>query len=152
MTVHRVSHSRWIPAVVLFCSSLLAGPLFAPDAQARPGYKSVFQKMYPKFKKKEGEEKVDCTVCHAQKKSKKNRNHYGEALKKALDKKNEKNKARIRNALKKIEKDSCPKSGEKWIERLEEGSLPCPHGGSGSSHRFGVSYGGRQLARPEGAQ
>ena len=51
MHLHRVCHSRWMPAVVLICSSILAGPLFAPDAQARPQYKSVFQKMYPKVEK-----------------------------------------------------------------------------------------------------
>ena len=63
--------------------------------------------------------KVGCSVCHPQK-SKKTRNHYGAALQEALDKKNEKNKARIKDALKKIENDSCPGSGQKWIERLEE--------------------------------
>jgi hypothetical protein len=139
-----------MPAVVLICSSILAGPLFAPDAQARPQYKSVFQKMYPKVEKV-GTKKVGCSVCHPQK-SKKTRNHYGAALQEALDKKNEKNKARIKDALKKIENDSCPGSGQKWIERLEEGSLPCPHGGSGTSHRPGASYIGRQLAMPEGGQ
>jgi len=151
MPLHRACHRRWIPAVVLICSSLLAGPLFAPDAQARPQYKSVFVKLYPKFARRPGEAKTGCRVCHSQK-SKKNRNHYGAALKKALDKKSEKNKARIKAALKKIENDSCPRSGEKWIERLEDGSLPCSHGGSGSSYRPGTSYIGRQLAVPQDEQ
>jgi hypothetical protein len=146
MTIRLAFQKRWMLAVMLTCCSLFVGPLFGPDAQARPAYKSVFEEMYRKVK--EGDKKTGCTVCHSGK-SKKNRNHYGAALKEAVDTKNEKNKAKIKKALKKIEKDSCPHSDQKWIERLEEGNLPCPHGGSGQSHRIGTSYIGRQLAMPE---
>ncbi len=105
--------------------------------------------MYPKVIEKN--KKARCTVCHSGR-SKKNRNHYGAALKKALGAKNVKNKGKITAALKKIEKDSCPKSDEEWGKRLEEGKLPCPHGGSNAvhRHRISASYIGRQLAIPEG--
>ena len=53
----------------------------ANRGEARPKYKSAFEKMYPKFERK----RIGCTLCHAQG-NKKHFNHYGDALAKELGK------------------------------------------------------------------
>lgn len=120
---------------------LIAGQTLAPDAQARPKYKSVFQKLYPKFTK------VSCAGCHPEK-SKKVRNHYANALGKEISK-NEKNEKKIEDALRAIEGKKCPGETKTWGSKLEKGIAPCKHGGSKRPHRFVPSYIERLLAAPE---
>src|SRR4051812_44829506 len=60
---------------------LVAAVLLAPTAgtvEARPNYKKVFEKKYPKVKM------ANCTICHAPGDDKKERNEYGKAVGEAL--------------------------------------------------------------------
>ncbi|MHC4880739.1 MAG: hypothetical protein ACYTGL_30160 [Planctomycetota bacterium] len=112
---------KWIAVVCLTTVCLLLPPSQRAEVQARPAYKGAFEKLYPKVK---NSSKVTCAACHPGK-SKKNRNHYGEALAKALKEKNVKDKKTITEALKKIEDGEC--GGNEWKARLEKGELPCEH-------------------------
>lgn len=123
---------------------LTVGQLLAPDAQARPAYKGVFEKLYAKVAKNQ---KISCAVCHP-KKSKKVRNHYAEALGEEVAS-NEKDKKKIEDAMRAIEDEACPDGGKTWGERLEKGSVPCPHGSSKRLHSSVPSYIERLLAAPE---
>ncbi len=115
---------KWIAVVCLASVCLLLSPSQHAEVQARPAYKGAFEKLYPKVK---SGNKVTCAVCHPGK-SKKNLNHYGEALKKELKKPNIKDKKAIIKAMKEIEDGQCPEPPRtKWKERLEKGELPCEH-------------------------
>lgn len=93
-------------------------------ATARPKYASVMSETYPDLAKKHGKnDKLSCAVCHPSK-SKKERNNYGAALTKALDKKNESDAAKIAEALKKTEKEKSATEGKTFGELIEAGELP----------------------------
>lgn len=87
-------------------------------AEARPQYKKAFAEVYG-----EKIEKVDCKICHP-KESKKIRNAYGTAFKKALDKPNEKDAGKIKDALEKVEKEKSKVDGKTFGDLIEEGKSP----------------------------
>ena len=100
----------------LFVAAVLLAPS-AGTVEARPPYKKVFEKKYPKVKK------VDCAVCH-EGEDKKNRNDYGKAVAEAL------NGATKVSDTKKIEKalETAGKTkdgdGKPFSEKLKKGERP----------------------------
>ncbi len=86
----------------LFAIALLVGSgvAISSSAQARPAYKKAYDAHYGK--------KSTCAICHPDKKSKKIRNEYADALGKALGAKNVKDMDAIVEALKKVD-DKAPK-------------------------------------------
>ena len=114
--------SRWSCVVLALVFVFVAST--ANRGEARPKYKSAFEKMYPKVG--EGRKRISCSLCHLARDDKKQRNHYGDALAKELGKKpvkDVKDEKSIEEALKAIEDGEC-KSG-KWKERLDKGLAPC---------------------------
>jgi len=113
--------------VVISCGlALVVGLLLVGlnQAQARPKYRSVFKKAYPKVA---SSNKVTCAVCHVvvnKKVNKKKRNNYGTALMKALGKKNVKKTDAINKALKKIESAKSAVAGKTFGDLLKAGKLP----------------------------
>ena len=112
------------PHVIFAAGLLLVGALLFSTfdtAQARPNYRKVFLKKYPKVK---DAKKAKCNICHMGKK-KKPRNPYGKVLEKLIKKK-EKDTKKIDAGLKKAEKLKLNKKDKKTIgEILKEGKLPC---------------------------
>jgi len=133
-----------------FVLSLLCGAvavvLLGNDAQARSQYSKIFAAEYNLKKPSTDAEKSlaaavkkykKCNVCHSIKKnekgkaSKKNRNSYGESIKKLLKKydakrfKNDKEKVtqEVVDALKKVAKEKSP-TGKTFGELLKAGKLP----------------------------
>lgn len=109
---------------VMACAAFGVALLFAPQSgEARPAYNGEFGKAYPKVV--EANKDAKCNVCHVGTK-KSDRNDYGVALTKLLEK-NEKDVAKIGEALKKAEglkaKDS---DTETFGDRLKAGKLPSP--------------------------
>lgn len=147
MTIRANKQIRRILVLSMMCSSLLAGALSAPDAKARPAYGKEFLESYPEFAKNQGKKKR-CLACHSGK-NKKTRNHYGQALAKALGAKNVKNQAVIVAAFKQIEDKSCADSDTKWKERLDEGEFPCPHGRDRHGPQRHHGYIQRLLSAPD---
>ena len=110
----------------LFGAALLVP---APEAQARPKHMSIFAKLYEKELDKDLVKKTKCNVCHEKtQKSKKFRNPYGMELSKLMEK-NEKDEAKVTEALKKAaEKKSCVE-GKTYGDLIKDGKLPaeeCP--------------------------
>lgn len=112
-------------AVVVFAVLLADGS--SQQAIARKPY-------FEEFKEKYANEavgyvqvidKAKCTVCHSGQ-SKEQHNSYGIALSKVIAKK-EKDKAKINDALRKIENEKSP-SGETFIELIRQGKLPGANG------------------------
>lgn len=104
--------------IVLF-GGLVCASLTAP-ASARKQYYDEFKEKYGKDLGKTVDD-AKCFVCHVGK-SKKNRNDYGMALGKAVSK-NEKDKAKISEALGKIEEEKSA-DGKTFGELIKEGKLP----------------------------
>ncbi len=101
--------------------ALLIGSVLYSGADARPQYKSAFEKKYPKVK---AANKITCDVCHVKgEKNKKKRNNYGTALAKAI-KKNQKDKAKIAEALHKTEKEKSAIKDKTFGDLLKDGKLP----------------------------
>lgn len=102
----------------------------APEqAQARPQYRKAFGLKYPDLKELEEEKK--CGVCHPKADNKKINNDYGAAMKKLLEKKNEKDEKKLDEALTKLEeeKSATPKEPgseemKTFGELIKEGKLP----------------------------
>lgn len=93
------------------------------EVSARPTYKSAFEKAFPELAKKHGKNnKLTCAVCHPVK-DKKKRNDYGVAMTKALGKKNEKDKDKLKEALKKTG-EMKNKDGKTYAELIKDGKLP----------------------------
>jgi len=108
-----------IAGAALFSLLLLSGE----NATARPQYKKPFEAAYPELAKKHGTNgKLSCAVCHPVK-DKKKRNDYGVALTKALGKKSEKDAAKIKAALKKVESEKNA-DGKTYGELIKAGELP----------------------------
>lgn len=91
----------------------------ADRAQARPQYLKAFTTQYPDVK---DAGKVKCGVCHPEK-SKKVRNAYGKAMGGGLGMKNQKDKAKLTEALKKAE-SMKGEGGKTFGEQLKGGGLP----------------------------
>lgn len=99
------------------------------QAGAKPPYKKQWDEMYmkegsPMFKALEG--KSNCNICH-QGKNRKNRNAYGQAIAKFLEKGDEKKPEKIVAALEKAaaEKSDPNNSDSPTFGKLiEEGTLP----------------------------
>lgn len=108
-----------VAGAALFSLLLLSGE----HASARPQYKKPFEAAYPDLVKKHGTNgKLSCAVCHPVK-DKKKRNDYGVALTKALGKKSEKDAAKIKAALKKVESEKNA-DGKTYGELIKAGELP----------------------------
>ena len=102
-------------------ATLLISSLLYNGADARPQYKSAFQKKYTKVA---ANNKITCDACHVKgEKDKKKRNNYGTALAKIV-KKNEKDKAKIGEALTKAEKEKSGTDGKTFGDLLNDGKLP----------------------------
>lgn len=102
-------------------AALLIGSVLYNGADARPQYKTAFEKKYPKVK---AANKITCDVCHVKgEKDKKKRNDYGTALAKAVGK-NEKDKDKIDDALGKTEKEKSGTEGKTFGDLLDDGKLP----------------------------
>lgn len=117
---------RTIGRVVTAGALLLAFVVMSSgQAQARPAFVGVFKKTYPELAKSK-DVKVNCAVCHNSKenKKKKHRNNYGVAMKDALGKKNEKDKEKIAEALKKVEEKKSHVEGKTFGELIADGKLP----------------------------
>ncbi len=105
--------------IAVAVAGLVFASAFNGEAEARPKYKSAFEKKYPKVAEKN---KVDCSVCHPGK-EKKEKNNYGEALGKAVSK-NEADEAKINEALGKIESEKSAVDGKTFGDLLKDGELP----------------------------
>lgn len=117
----------WKPAV-LTLAALLAGVVVfssSESVEARPKYRTVFQKTYTKVAENN---KITCFACHGKtadgKMDKEKRNNYAQALGKALGKKNEKADDAIKAAMMKIEKEKSAEDGKTFGDLLEAGKLP----------------------------
>lgn len=106
---------------------ILAVGLSAADA--RPKYKSTFQKQYPKVVEKN--KKIACDACHVPEKKKTERNNYGQALLKTLKEvvkeipeKGVTDIKKIKEALKKAEKEKSAVKDRTFGDLLKEGKLP----------------------------
>lgn len=99
------------------------------QAGAKAPYKKEWDRMYmqdgsPMFKALEG--KSNCNICH-QGKNRKNRNAYGQAIAKFLEKGDEKKPDKIVAALEKAAKEkSDPNNSDSptFGELIEKGELP----------------------------
>ncbi len=115
----------------LACSLVLIGASLVTGlnrAEARPKYKTQFQKLYPEVVKNHGKKgKLTCAVCHPKKDNKKKKKHnaYGQAIKKVIAKK-EKDVEKIKAALLKVEKIESRTKGKSFGDLLKEGKLPDP--------------------------
>lgn len=107
-------------AIVLFVG--LVSAMFSSPAGARAPYLKEFKEKYgsdEEYGKLIDETK--CFICHVGK-EKKNRNDYGKALSKIVMK-NEKDKAKIAEALGKVEDEKSP-DGKTYGELIKEKKLP----------------------------
>ena len=94
------------------------------EALARPKYANVMNTTYPDLAKKKGTDgKLTCAVCHP-KTDKKVRNNYGAAVGGKLEKKNETDEAKIKEALTKAEGEKSATEGKTFGDLIKEGVLP----------------------------
>lgn len=111
--------------IALFSAMLVVGQ--SKQAEARPQYRTQFKKTYPDLAKKQGKA-VNCLVCHEKKDDgkpdNKKRNIYGKALTKAVGKKNQKDKKKIEEALKKTEKEKSAIKDMTFGDLIKAGKLP----------------------------
>lgn len=108
--------------IVLLVLGGLCSIRFEESAQARPRYFSQFKKKYKKISTLA--KKTRCFVCHASKKNKKERNDYGRALKGALGKKDEKDIAKIVEAMDKAAREKSSVDGKTFGDLIKDGKLP----------------------------
>jgi hypothetical protein len=113
-----------VAALAVVGSMFLAMP---PDASARPKFKGEFEK---KYDGKLAKDVVNCLICHAPKEDDatkhdvKKRNNYGEAVGKILGSKNEKDEAKIQEALTKAEKEKSAVEGKTFGDLIAAGKVP----------------------------
>ena len=92
------------------------------QCDARPDYLKEFKANYPKLA--EQAETTKCNICHYGDK-KTNRNDYGKAFAKNFgDMKNVKDAEKIKEVLKKTEKEKSSVEGKTFGDLLEDGKLP----------------------------
>lgn len=104
---------------LMVAGMILVGP--GGSADARPKFKDLFKEEYKNLA--EQVEQVKCGVCHYGEK-KTNRNDYGQALGKALGKKNESDAKKVKEAFKKVEKEKSGTEGKTFGDLIKEGKLP----------------------------
>jgi hypothetical protein len=112
----------WVFGVV---AAGLMVALSAQDSQARPKYFAEFKTAYPKLEEQANEKK--CNVCHIGATDKKTRNDYGKALHKGLggdDVKNVMDAEKIKEAIKKAEKEKSSTDGKTFGDLISSGKLP----------------------------
>jgi hypothetical protein len=117
-------------ALVLCAAAALSTTLLVQPVQARAPYKKQFEAMYVKkdstdpTEKKfaEAAEAAKCNICHVGEK-KKDRNEYGMALAKLLQKGDEKDIPKIDAALVTVSKEAS-KGGPTYGDLIKEGKLP----------------------------
>ena len=94
------------------------------EALARPKYANVATSTYPDLAKKHGTDgKLTCAVCHPDK-DKKIRNNFGKAFGGKLEKKNETDEAKIKEALTKAEGEKSATEGKTFGDLIKAGDLP----------------------------
>lgn len=94
------------------------------NVEARPKYLSVLNGHYPDLAKKHGTDgKLTCAVCHPDK-DKKVRNNYGAGFGGKLEKKNESDEAKIKEALTKAEGEKSATEGKTFGDLIKAGDLP----------------------------
>ena len=110
-----------VTGTCMFAIVLLTGQ----SASARPQYEAAMRTHYPDFAKKHlGKNgKLSCSICHPVK-DKKKRNNYGAALGKAIGKKSEKDKEKLKAALVKVEKEKSATEGKTFGDLIKAGELP----------------------------
>ena len=112
---------------------LFAAVAFGVKPNSAFAVKQFFDEFKAKYVKEDGDagdkafaaevEKAKCNVCHFGK-EKKNRNDYGKALDKLLDKKTDaKDKEKIQKALETVEKEKSA-AGPTFGELIKEHKLP----------------------------
>ena len=114
---------------VLMVTGVVAGLAmgFSGTVEARMPYKKQFEALYPDVVKANGKDgAVTCNVCHeaGEGKTKKDRNNYGQALAKILGGKEEKDLAKVKEALTKTEKEKSAVEDKTFGDLLKEGKLP----------------------------
>jgi gas vesicle protein len=113
------------------CVLVVAGLVLAMSpsgAEARTKYRTTFKEEYKKVAESN---KVTCDVCHVPKKKKTDRNNYGKALLKTLKEavgdipdKGVADVKKIKESLKKAEKEKSAIDGKTFGDLLKEGKLP----------------------------
>jgi len=112
---------RFVVAGVLAASMFV---VTGGEAMARPKYLKVLNETYPDLVKKHGTDgKLTCAVCHPEK-DKKKRNNYGVAMAGKLEKKNESDEAKIKEALTKTEGEKSKTEGKTFGDLIKAGELP----------------------------
>ena len=112
---------RFVVAGVLAASMFV---VTGNEAMARPKYLAVVNSTYPDLAKKHGTDgKLTCAVCHPEK-DKKMRNNFGVALAGKLEKKNESDEAKIKEALTKTEGEKSKTEGKTFGDLIKAGELP----------------------------
>lgn len=118
LTMSNVGRTVLAGAVVL---SLV---LSSGSVSARPKYLGAANAAYPDLAKKHGTDgKLTCAICHPEK-EKKIRNNYGAAFGKHLEKKNETDETKLKDALKATEKDKSATEGKTFGDLISAGELP----------------------------
>ena len=116
--------------VILFAGLAVVGSMFLAqprDAEARPKYKSTFQK---KYANKLDKKLMNCFICHNPKSDNpkkydiKKRNHFGVAVGKIIGKKNEKDAVKIGAALTKVEKEKSAIKDKTFGDLINAGKVP----------------------------
>ena len=107
----------------LGCAILgLAVCTMCSTANARPKFMGAFKKAYPKVTAAKTKK---CAVCHTGKgKDKKPRNAYANFLGKEIGKKNSKDLAKIKKAMKKVEGMKSEVEGKTYGDLFKAGKLP----------------------------
>lgn len=114
-------------SVRIAVAGLLVAALFVmtgSKAEARPKYLATLNGQYADLAKKHGTDgKLTCAVCHPDK-DKKVRNNYGVAFGGKLEKKNETDEAKIKDALTKAEGEKSKTEGKTFGDLIKAGDLP----------------------------
>lgn len=105
--------------MVGFVVAFVAVAMLRNEAQARPQYCKLFIGHYTEVK---AAAEAKCGICHVGEK-KSDRNNYGIALSKAVAK-NEKDEAKIKEALTKVEAEKSAVEGKTFGDLLKAGQLP----------------------------
>jgi len=108
------------PRMKKFVLTLVCGAavlaLALDSADARPPFTKVFTETYPDVT---AAATAKCNICHVNGQEKKVRNDYGKAVGGAIGAKGEKDLAKVKAALKKVEEEH-----KEWAEKLKAGKLP----------------------------
>jgi len=111
--------TQFAKSLVLAVAALLVGSLVTGQVSARPQYCKEFIGHYKEVKEAA---EAKCGICHPGK-EKKEKNNYGTCLSSLLGK-NEKDEAKIKEALKKAEGEKSAVEGKTFGDLLKDGKLP----------------------------